>query len=215
MENIYQAIAAIMQETDAITKDRKNQQQGYSFRGIDDVYNAVHPLFAKHGVFSVPTVLDDKTEERTTKNGAALIYRVLKMKYTFFASDGSFIESVVIGEGMDSGDKASNKAMAVAHKYAIMQILSIPTDDPKDPENQNHEVAPKAAPRHQEPPARSGAYAEVLNDIKTLMVSGVFTEKEVDEYRAACKGASVDELRKVLSDAKAAAEKKPVPGLVF
>lgn len=211
--NIYQTIAAIMQETDAITKDRKNKEQGYSFRGIDDVYNAVHPLFAKHGVFSVPTVLEDKTEERTSKHGSALIYRVLKIKYTFFASDGSSVESIVIGEGMDTGDKASNKAMAVAHKYAIMQILSIPTNDEKDPETQDHEVVPKAAPRPAEQtarPPRDEAYAAVMNDIKTLMLSGIFSEDEVNEYRTACKGASLDELRRILTDAKAISEKKPI-----
>ena len=143
---IHEALASIMTETDAIAKDRNNQQQGYKFRGIDDIYNAVHPLFSKHGVFSVPNVLEDRTEERVTKSGSALIYRVLKIRYDFFAKDGSSIQATVIGEGMDSGDKASNKAMAVAHKYAIMQILSIPTDDLKDPENDSHEVKPRSLP---------------------------------------------------------------------
>jgi hypothetical protein len=143
---IHEAIADIMIETDAISKDKRNTQQNYQFRGIDDIYNAVHPLFAKHGVFSVPNVLEDRTEERTTKGGSALIYRVLKIRYDFCARDGSSIQATVIGEGMDSGDKASNKAMAVAHKYAIMQILSIPTDDAKDPENDSHELRPKGLP---------------------------------------------------------------------
>lgn len=144
---IHEAIADIMIETDAISKDKRNTQQNYQFRGIDDIYNAVHPLFAKHGVFSVPNVLEDRTEERTTKGGSALIYRVLKIRYDFCARDGSSIQATVIGEGMDSGDKASNKAMAVAHKYAIMQILSIPTDDAKDPENDSHEIKPKGLPQ--------------------------------------------------------------------
>jgi len=132
--NIYQSIAAIMAETDAIKKEKRNTQQDFKFRGIDDVYNAIHPLMAKHGVFSVPTVLDVATEERTTKSGTAMVYRILKIQYTFFASDGSFVVAIVIGEANDSGDKACSKAMAIGHKYALLQILSIPTEDMPDPD---------------------------------------------------------------------------------
>ena len=108
---IYKAIAEIQRELEAIGKNKKNQQQGFNFRGIDDVYNAIHPLLAKHGVFTVPDVLEDRSEDRQTKSGGQLIYRILRMKYTFYATDGSSVSAVVIGEGMDSGDKASNKAM--------------------------------------------------------------------------------------------------------
>jgi hypothetical protein len=133
---IFEAMAEVMRDVDAIGKNQKNQQQGFKFRGIDDVYNAVHPILAKHGVFTVPTVLAERTEERQTRNGGNLIYRILTLKYTFFAADGSSVEAVVIGEGMDSGDKGANKAMAVAHKYALLQTLCIPTEDMIDPDSQ-------------------------------------------------------------------------------
>lgn len=142
---IWKAIPAIMSEVGAIGKDRKNAGQGYNFRGIDDVYFAVQLVLAKHGVFTVPEVLEERTEDRTTKGGAALIYRVLKIRFWFYADDGSFFTATVMGEGMDSGDKASNKAMSVAHKYAFLQVLAIPTAEPKDPENDSHEVAPRIA----------------------------------------------------------------------
>ena len=61
MNNIYQAMAEVMKDIDAVGKNQKNQQQGFKFRGIDDVYNAVHPILAKHGVFTVPTVLNERT----------------------------------------------------------------------------------------------------------------------------------------------------------
>jgi hypothetical protein len=140
---IFKAIIAIQRDMEAIGKTKRNQSQGFNFRGIDDVYNAIHPLLAKHGVFTVPEVLEDRTEERQTKNGGALIYRVLKIKYTFFAEDGSSVSATVIGEGMDSGDKASNKAMSIAHKYAFFQVFSIPTEGvaASDPDNYSHEVA--------------------------------------------------------------------------
>lgn len=143
MANIFEAMAAIMVDIDAVGKNQKNQSQGFKFRGIDDVYNAVHPILAKHGVFTVPTVLSERTEERQTQRGGNLIYRILTMKYTFFASDGSNFETTVIGEGMDSGDKAANKAMAVAHKYALLQALCIPTEDMVDPDREAHDPSKK------------------------------------------------------------------------
>jgi hypothetical protein len=140
---IYQGIAAVMRDVDAIGKTKRNQSQGFNFRGIDDVYNAIHPLMAKYGIFTLPEVLEDRTEDRQTKNGGALIYRVLKIKYTFCAEDGSSVSATVIGEGMDSGDKASNKAMSIAHKYAFFQVFCIPTEElaASDPDNYSHEVA--------------------------------------------------------------------------
>ncbi len=140
---IHRKMALIMAEVAPIAKERKNTQQGYSFRGVDDVYQALQHIMAKHGVYSLPTVLEDRTEERTTKSGTALIYRVLKILYTFYAEDGSFVQSTVIGEGMDSGDKASNKAMSVADKYCLLQAFKIPTAEPKDPENDSPEVTPR------------------------------------------------------------------------
>lgn len=146
MENeklIYKKICDIMADVKVISKDRKNQQQNYKFRGIDDVYNELHDLLAKHRVFTVPAVLETKHEERTSKSGGTLIYRIYTVEYTFFAEDGSSVQTIVMGEGMDSGDKAGNKAMSVAHKYALLQMFAIPTGEPKDPENDSPEVIGK------------------------------------------------------------------------
>lgn len=125
-----------MQEGYSITKSKRNQQQGFMYRGIDDVMNTFQPLLAKYKIFVVPEVLTEYREERTTGKGATLIYSVLKVKYNFYAEDGSSISAVVIGEGMDSGDKASNKAMAVAMKYAMFQTFCIPTEEMVDPDSE-------------------------------------------------------------------------------
>lgn len=140
-----------MAEISPIAKDRANQSQGYKFRGIDDVYQAVQAIMAKHGVFTTSEIVWDRTEERTTSKGSALIYRVLLIRWRFFAVDGSSVTTETIGEGMDSGDKASNKAMSVAHKYAFLQIYCIPTHDPKDPENESQELKPKPPVQPQRP----------------------------------------------------------------
>lgn len=131
MENakIYTAIPAIMDEIGHIGKDKKNQQQGFMFRGIDQVMNTMKPLMAKHGVFAVPEVVETQRSERTTKSGGNLIYTIHKIKYHFVASDGSEVCATVVGEGMDSADKSSNKAMAVAFKYACFQVFCIPTEE--------------------------------------------------------------------------------------
>jgi hypothetical protein len=139
---IYKAINAIMAEVPSISKGRTNQQQGYKFRGIDDMYNALHPIMSKHCVFATSEVLSERREERTTARGGVLIYTILNVKFTFYTSDGSFIQSTMIGEGMDSGDKSANKAMSTAFKYALMQLFCIPTEDVKDSEVESHELRP-------------------------------------------------------------------------
>lgn len=137
--NIYEAIADIMKDGYAISKDKKNPQQGFMYRGIDDVMNEFQPRMAARGIFVVPEVLEASREERQSSRGGNLIYSILKVRYTFYASDGSSVSAVVIGEGMDSGDKASNKALAVAMKYAMFQVFCIPTEEMQDPDGESHE----------------------------------------------------------------------------
>ena len=149
MADIYSAIAAIMEECPAISKKQKNQQQGFMYRGIDVVMNVLQPLMSKHKVFAVPEVLESERQERTTSKGATLIYTVMKVKYTFYAADGSSVCAVVQGEGMDSADKSSNKAMSVAFKYACFQVFCIPTEEMKDPDAET-------------PPATEARAAQVL-----------------------------------------------------
>lgn len=131
-DQIYGLMAQILAEVGAVGKGRRNEQQNYRFRGIDDVYQAVHPLFAKFGIFTLPRVLAEDTTERTTEKGTVLRFVKLTMAYDFFAPDGSHVTAEVVGEAMDAGDKASNKAMSAAQKYALIQTLCIPTGDTPD-----------------------------------------------------------------------------------
>jgi hypothetical protein len=177
--NIYQSINAIMKHVPSIGKDRKNQQQGYNFRGIDDMYNALNPLLAEHGVFATSEVLNTEREERQTKSGGTLFYSILTVKFTFFATDGSSVTSTMIGEGMDSADKASNKAMSTAYKYALMQLFCIPTEDVKDTEYQTHEVAPKKLPPV--PKAEQLQEPDWFNDLGELNDKGKLAAKSIHE----------------------------------
>lgn len=154
--NIYESITAVQSEVDFIGKDKQVQSGGsYKYRGVDQVLNTLHPLFAKHKIFAVPEVIDILTrEQRETKNGGIMLYQVLKIKYTFYAEDGSSVSAIVVGEAMDSGDKVSNKCMSVAYKYACFQILSIPTEETtQDPDDTNESLPPKKeASKVQTPP---------------------------------------------------------------
>nr|DAJ59839.1 MAG TPA: ERF superfamily protein [Caudoviricetes sp.] len=141
--NIYESITKIMEEVPSIGKNQRNKTQGFMYRGIDDVMNALQPLLAKNKVFIVPEILEQTREERISSKGGNLIYSICKIKYKFYAEDGSSVEAITIGEGMDSGDKATNKAMAIAMKYALFQVFCIPTDEMKDPDSETPEQSTK------------------------------------------------------------------------
>lgn len=140
---IYDLISRVMDEIGAVGKTSRNETQRYMFRGIDAVMNALNPALRTNGVFVVPEVLEMSREERNGKNGGVLIYSVVKVKYTFYAPDGSSVFAVVMGEGMDSGDKSMNKAMSAAFKYACFQVFCIPTEEMKDSETDSPEPIPK------------------------------------------------------------------------
>ncbi len=174
MENkkIYKAIAEIMGEIGAIGKDRKNQQQGFMYRGVEDVMNTLQPLFKKYGVFIVPEVMDHTREERQTKSGGNLIYSIMKIRHHFTAEDGSEVVSTTIGEGMDSADKASNKAMSIAFKYACFQVFCIPTEEMQDPDADtppNSKVKPIKQPENK--PKNAVKPSETPKDFEPLTKS--------------------------------------------
>ena len=155
---IYSKISAVMAEVPAIGKTKRNAQQGFNYRGIDDVMNALQNILPKHGVFYTPEVLSCNREDRVTKSGASMIYTTLQVRYTFYASDGSHVSAVVQSEGMDSADKSSNKAMSAACKYALFQVFNIPTEEMVDPDAVTPEPTVKTAPA--EKPASAPRFDE-------------------------------------------------------
>ena len=141
---IYHCINAVQKELSAtgITKDRKNQQQGYQFRGIDDVFNALSPLLAAHGLLVLPRMLSRQCEERATKSGGTLFYTTVEAEFDFVAvEDGSKHVVKTYGEAMDSADKSTNKAMSAAYKYAAFLAFAIPTEGDNDADAHTHDVA--------------------------------------------------------------------------
>src|ERR1044071_1917117 len=115
---VYSAIAAVakVMSHDGIGKGRKNLQQGYNFRGIDDVLNALSSALADAGLVILPRVTSREQVERTTAKGGALFYTTVCVEFDLVAvEDGSKHTVVTYGEAMDSADKATNKAMSAAY----------------------------------------------------------------------------------------------------
>lgn len=146
---VYQAISAAMAEIakEGIGKNRKNDQQGYKFRGIDDVYNALAPILSKCGLVMLPRVLGREVVERTTAKGNAIFYVTVDVEFDLVcAEDGSKHTVKTFGEAMDTADKATNKAMSAAYKYMAMEVFCIPTEGDNDADATTHEVKGKASP---------------------------------------------------------------------
>ena len=149
--SVYKAINAVQAELakTGILKSRRNTQgSGYNFRGIDDVYNAIAPLLAQHGLCILPRILGRTCDERQTKAGGAIFYVTVEAEFDLVcAEDGSKHTVRTFGEAMDTSDKATNKAMSAAYKYAAFQTFAIPTEADNDADSSTHEVAARA-PKH-------------------------------------------------------------------
>lgn len=150
--NVYQAINAVQSDLvkHGIGKDSTNTYDNYKFRGIDAVYNALSPLLAKHGLCVLPRMISRICEERASQKGGALFYVTVEAEFDFVsAEDGSKHTVRTFGEAMDRGDKATNKAMSAAYKYAAFQAFAIPTEGDNDADATTHDVV------HREPDMRA------------------------------------------------------------
>lgn len=178
---VYKAIAAVAGELakQGIAKASRNQQQGFNFRGIDAVYNTLAPLLAAHNLVILPRVVERESVERVNHKGTALFYVTVKAEFDMVSSvDGSKHTVATYGEAMDSGDKATNKAMSAAYKYAAFQAFCIPTEETAtDADSETHEVQPKrsrAAERAITDPAmliKAMEAATSLDSLKTAFAS--------------------------------------------
>jgi hypothetical protein len=179
MSAVYKAIAAVQCELAkvGIAKDGQNTQQNYRFRGIDQVYGALSPLLAKHGLCVLPRIIEREMHERVTvkewngqKKESVLFYVTVTAEFDFVSvEDGSTHTVRTYGEAMDSGDKATNKAMSAAYKYAAFMAFAIPTEGDNDADATTHDVAPRQA--KQEPQRRPNSTAAI-------------TEQQLDEMKA-------------------------------
>lgn len=185
---IYEALINANELVGAISKGNTNQQQGFKFRGVDDVYNRLHPILAKCGIVIVPEVVSYEVTERQARNGV-MLYTRATIRHHFTASDGSSVTTLVVGEAMDSGDKGMNKAMSIALKYALFQLFTIPTDEDKDPDATTHELVPQATQATTSPDYQSkveGAINELAKASSLDELANIFRSlpKEMQDDRS-------------------------------
>ena len=194
--SVYKAINAVQAALSrtGIAKDRTNTQgSGYKFRGIDDVYNAIAPLLAEHGLCIIPRMLKRESVERVSKNGGALFYVTVEAEFDFVcAEDGSKHTARTFGEAMDSGDKATNKAMSAAYKYAAFQTFAIPTEGDNDADAHTHSVAAAMAP---------SVLADWIQHIETSANGAEFKARVADAEEACREIGDTVALGKVMSAA--------------
>lgn len=164
---VQQALAAVMGEVRAVRKDSKNTAQHFNFRGIDAVLNAVGPALRKHGVIVQPKVTELRYEPVTVQNNKRAVNVLAFVTYTFVGPAGDTLDTAVVGEGIDYGDKGVSKAMSVALRTALIQTLALPTDEP-DADAEVYEratPAPRQAPAPPQPDPELGKAAQGVADL--------------------------------------------------
>lgn len=177
-KHVYEAINVVSAQMakEGISKDRTSAAGGgasFRFRGVDDVLNALAPKLAAAKLCILPRVLERQITERTSKSGSVMSYVVLTVEFDLVSSVDSSMHTVrTMGEAMDSGDKATNKAMSAAYKYACFQTFTIPTEGDHDTENHAHELAP--APKAAAPsPAKRAESDEAEAGLTRLLQEAV------------------------------------------
>ena len=199
---IAQALTEVMKEVGAVAKKDRNASQGFNFRGIDAVVNAVSPALQKHGVIVVPSVEDyEYASVEIGKNRTVMGHVKVKVSYTFIGASGDSIKATVVGEAMDSGDKATAKAMSVAFRTALLQTLSLPTDEP-DPDSQSYERSEKVVV---DTKALAKAISEA-SDLETLAKLGAYITK----YKDAVEPSILETLRISFKEAQVRVGTSPV-----
>lgn len=141
---IIELLARVMADVNHVGKDGWNKTQSYNFRGIDAVLNRVGPAFRAHGIVPKPILKDVVYENILVGEKRTPMTRcTVKVKYRFKGPGGDHEDVTVPGEAFDSGDKGTAKAMSVAYRIALIQLLALPTTEP-DPDESSYERAPAA-----------------------------------------------------------------------
>ncbi|TXH45883.1 MAG: hypothetical protein E6Q97_30750 [Desulfurellales bacterium] len=194
---IYRAIAEAKRRIGTVGKNGKVTEYGnYEYRRFDDILNAVSPLLDEYGIVVVPKVVD--ASERL--DGKKHIVRV-RVRYTWYAEDGSRIVAVTEGEAFDMGDKARTKAQTVAYRIVLAQVLNIAYDEMRDPES---------GPQHRNTPDNPEVLRRVIGRVSRC--TDTETLNALLQYVALCASgqgpagevlsqAQVKELRKYFGDA--------------
>lgn len=188
---IIELLSRVMEDVGAVRKGERNQQQNFNFRGIDAVVNAVSPALRKHGVVVTPEVLSTEYSTVEVGRNRTLMGHVrVTVTYKFWAPDGSYLPATVVAESMDSGDKATTKAMSVAFRTCLLQTLALPTDD-TDPDHEVYERS-EAAPRQEPAPKKETASKQEDAPAPTEDLDAPLAKRKLVEFAKACAKEDLD-----------------------
>ena len=145
-KNIHEAIVAIMYEVGYVQKT-KAAALNYTFAGEAALIAAIRPWLVHYGVYvHVAEVTEFAQLQYETANGKPMLNTTLRVTMRFtHAPSGTYIDVDARGEGSDSGDKSSNKALTGAYKYALRQTFCIETGDDPDKEASEQFTGKKVA----------------------------------------------------------------------
>ena len=152
---IYELMSEAAKRIGVIGKDRKVAfgSTRYNFRGIDDVYNSCSHVFNELGITLSP-MFSNLTREVVAGPKGNTVHVTLMLSLEYMAPDGSSSITTTFGEALDTSDKAVNKAMSAAVKYAHFTTFSIPTEEKKDSE---YDDIPVPASEGSKPSAKVGS----------------------------------------------------------
>lgn len=162
--HVYHAMSRVMQRLTiaGIGKNKRNTQQNYNFRGVDDVYDALAPILAEERLLILPRMTAISFNEKGTKSGGSQEFAYVTAEYDFVSAfDGSKHTCTMYGEGMDSADKATNKAMTAAYKYLCFQAFSIPVSGLDDGDADGGRMKGKTRKGRQQTQEENGDDSEV------------------------------------------------------
>lgn len=147
--SVYQAISNVTAELarSGIGKTKRNAAQGFAYRGVDDVMQAMASALPRCGLTMTPRVVGRTERAAASKSGGTIYTVILDVEWDLVSVvDGSRCIVRVPGEAMDSGDKATTKALSASYKYACVLAFSIPLEGIEDAEAHSPEGGAALAP---------------------------------------------------------------------
>lgn len=170
-KSVHEAWLAVMEDVREIRKTERNKQQGFSFRGVDTVVNAVGPKLREHGVIVIPNrIVEQLHRDVQTKNGGRQHEAIVTVEWLIIGPDGSTMTGQSVGESADSSDKATTQAQSVAWRVFLLESLCVPTDD-QDPDHNTIERSGEDRANEPKPPftddERHGAYDQLHGMLET------------------------------------------------
>lgn len=218
VRTVFEAWNAVMREVRSIGKGQRNAQQGFNFRGIDAVMDAVGPALRDHGVVVIPDAVSQESERYTTTKGGQMVNRIVEMGYTVYGPAGDCFRGSTFGEAADAGDKAMSKAESVAYRTFLLQALTMPTGEPEPDASAHERGTPATAARAQGKPVQAQLPPEnseskqQREDLKAVATENGWDLGAV--AKAFEKGSEGKQLREASPDEVAAFTNSLVGGLV-